>query len=1093
MTSTDNADNTKIRIIRSLFSNRTENVIENYITHIKVFEESHYLFPDGKDSQHTTRKRRYILISVKNNGKVQIHKSRENSNGTFSIGKTWDMTELQRIDNVDAYKVIVTFQKPYHWICESTKDKLFFIEVLVKIYKKFTGGKIPVMNGFEEMKNFDITNFIESDFSFSQRLSHASYEQKNINESLTKHSSFSSQQRLKNGRNSLSSEKHSSNRSSSLSYHSSKLSRGHKETFSFSSNQYLFSDSLSQIMQKQNSESFSLNSNLSEKFENNDTSKHDSGFSTKSLDYSIFRNKDRKISNDSSTSLNKEFFKKTKFFDNLAKPFKNNDYDMIKSPSNDKDVDDIINHIDQILDSFDWTALENVAKLEEKLKDELSDLESENIQRIIESNNKMKELSENLQPSIKECKKLNSILSLYSAELNSLKDDIFHIEIQNRGLQVQAANQKKLAFELQNLLVISCLLDLEVFNIIKDILSINVNDLEPLKKASFESTAGIMDIEKSLTFLYKVLKIPSSETNDEKSRDDIAIMKNKRAEYEKESNDFLSRLAQYLNYKFQTELSNLTYKDYSPNLKVLRPHLVSHTSTYMSFYRYQNFMLYAKKISHSMFSIFQECYIKYTREFYNNNFDKFFNIWKTIIKKVSSEENEFLFTSIKETSQGMINIKTGNIKRSVTTFKTYRAPIVDSWKEENQEAKVTASEAFFCLIKEIVTAITQEQNFITSFFHLASAKKQDYTELVSWNNNQDDISDVLRKKRPLESNRSIAKSVLNMMSKIMNFLHDNLPAFGEFCCKSDPMCILENIRSLEKFLSEWEKTDQEYLIRILNKLYFKHIELFYIFIDNQVQAIESVKMISKRKQGVLSFFKIFPDFVEKYIKQNPDSDNIEINGLLDKALEKLNHAMFKTFNMLSEDTYNLSNILKVDSEDKELLYYHIMVVENMFYYLQELRKKDIFILDLYIENAKIKYQEHLNLYIENVIRRPLGRIMDFSENVESLLKTKTIEEIKNRMSFSVTSLKRIMISYDIKEVLKGIETLYKRVEKHFRNEENPYHEQLIAVIWNRINDEYKEKVKKFHQLVENYYETDGIYINWTYDDLESSFLKKGIM
>ncbi|EMR09947.1 hypothetical protein PNEG_01705 [Pneumocystis murina B123] len=1081
MTSTDDANNIKIRIIRSLFSNRTENgdLIENYITHIKVLEESHYLFLDGQDSKHTTRKRRYILISVKNNGKVQVHKSRENNNGTFSIGKTWDMTELQRIDNVDAYKVIVTFQKPYHWICESTKDKMFFIEVLVKIYKKFTGGKIPIMNGFEETKNSDITSYIESDLSFSQRLSHASYEQKNVNDSLTKHSSFSSQQRLKSTRNSQSSEKYSSNRSS-LSYHSSKFTKGHKETLSFSSNQYLFSDSLSQIMEKQNSGSFSLNSNLSEKFENNDTSKHNSDFSsTKSPDYSIFGNKDKKNSNDSNTSLNKEFLKKTKFFDNLTKPFKKNDYEIIKSPSNDKDADDIINHIDQILDSFDWTALENVAKLEEKLKDELSDLESENIQRIIESNNKMKELSENLQPSIKECKKLNSILSLYSAELNSLKDDIFHIEIQNRGLQVQAANQKKLALELQNLL---------------DTLSINVNDLEPLKKASFESTAGIMDIEKSLTFLYKALKIPASETDNEKPADDIAIMKNKRAEYEKESNDFLSRLAQYLSNKFQTELSNLIYKDYSPTLKVLRPHLVSHTSTYMSFYRYQSFMLYAKQINHSMFSIFQECYIKYTREFYNNNFEKFFNIWKTIIKKISLEENEFLFTSIKETSsQGMINIKAGNIKRSVTTFKTYRAPIIDSWKEENQEAKVTASEAFFCLIKEIVTAITQEQNFITSFFHLISIKKQDYTELVSWNNNQDDIADLLRKKRPVESNKSMAKLVLNMMSKIMNFLHDNLLTFGEFCCKSDPMCILENIRSLEKFLLEWEKTDQEYLIRILNKLYFKHIEFFHMFIDTQVQAIESVRMIGKRKQGVLSFFRIFPDFVEKYIKQNPGSDNIEINELLDKALEKLNHAMFKTFNMLSEDTYNLSNILKVDSEDKELLYYHIMVVENMFYYLQELRKKDIFILDLYIENANIKYQEHLNLYIENVIKRPLGRIMEFSESIDALLKTKTIEEIKNRMSFSVASLKRIMISYDIKEVLKGIETLYKRVEKHFRNEENPYFEQLIAVVWNRINDEYREKVKRFHQLVENYYKTDGIYINWTYDDLESSFLRKGIM
>lgn len=79
------------------------------------------------------------------------------------------MNELQRIDNVDACKVIVTLQKPYHWICESAKDKALFIEVLVKIYKKFTGGEVPVMNGFDEMKNSDIMNYVPENISVLKR------------------------------------------------------------------------------------------------------------------------------------------------------------------------------------------------------------------------------------------------------------------------------------------------------------------------------------------------------------------------------------------------------------------------------------------------------------------------------------------------------------------------------------------------------------------------------------------------------------------------------------------------------------------------------------------------------------------------------------------------------------------------------------------------------------------------------------------------------------------------------------------------------------------------------------------------------------
>ncbi|KAG5440319.1 hypothetical protein PCANB_001889 [Pneumocystis canis] len=1070
MNSGNDLNDIKVRIIRSLFSYRTENgeLIENYITHVKVLEESYYYPPSRSGSQHTTRKLRYILISVKNNGNVQIHKSRENSNGTFSIGKTWDMNELQRIDNIDTFKVIITLQKPYHWICESEKDKMFFVEVLVKIYKKFTGGKIPIMNGFDQIKNSDIIDYIPQETSISQRHSFCSQNvQKNSSEPSSRCPSISNSLVQNSQYSRFSSGKHSLN-SLSLNHnfsHSQKINKHYTDDgYDFSNNQYYSSDFdlFQQSLQKHDSVSFSIKSNPSETFRSNSFLKYEHELSLNKVSDNFMQD-----------SLGKD-----RFSDDLSSFLKKqNDHETMKLFTNEKDMDDFVNYIDGVLNDFQWTTFGNTEKLEEKLKDELSLLETENICAIIESDNRTMGLDEKLLLSAKDCKKLSSILSLYSVELNSLKDDILCIENQSKGLQVQTVNQKKLALELQNLL---------------DTLSVDVHDLEPLRKASFESTAGIMDIEKSLTFLYRILKISiTSEMDNEAATGDVVIMRNKKNECEKESNEFLSRLAQYLNIKFQMELKNLVHRDYSPSSKVLKPQLISHVSTYMSFYRYQSFMLYAKQLNPAVFATFQEYYIKYSNGFYSNDFEKFFNIWKVITKKETSES---VFTSIKEVTQNMVNIKSGGIKRSATTIKISRGPITDNCKDEKtQEIGISINEAFSHVVKEFVNTISQEQNFITAFFHLISSKRENYDELVSWNNNQIDIVEELKKKRPVELNRSLAKLVLNMMFKIMGSLDDDLLKFSEFCYKIDPISIIENIESLKKHLLEWKETDQEYLIRILNKLHYKHIEFFHMFIDTQIQAIENLRLLNKRKQGVFSFFKIFPNFVEKCNKQISNfSNDTDTKELLYEAFRRIESTMFKTFKILAQDLYNLNNISKSDSEDKELLNYYIMIIENMFHYIQELKKKNIPILNLFEEKADTEYKEYLKLYVDNVLKRPLGRIMEFSENINILLKTKSIEEIKNQIAFSPVSLKRIITSYDIKEVLKGIEILYKRVEKHFKIDENYLHGQLATIVWNKISDEYRFIIENFHQLIANYYKTDGIYIDWSYDDIRSSFFRKGM-
>ena len=80
---------------------------------------------------------------------MRMHKTRENSNGTFSIGKTWILDQVERVEETDPLGFIITIQKPYYWMTETPKEKFAFVSALLRVYEKFTQGKCPAVVGFE--------------------------------------------------------------------------------------------------------------------------------------------------------------------------------------------------------------------------------------------------------------------------------------------------------------------------------------------------------------------------------------------------------------------------------------------------------------------------------------------------------------------------------------------------------------------------------------------------------------------------------------------------------------------------------------------------------------------------------------------------------------------------------------------------------------------------------------------------------------------------------------------------------------------------------------------------------------------------------
>lgn len=145
----------------------SEIAIESYITHIRILEDATH--PSGPPPVHSppeNKKPRVIIVAVKKSGRVRMHKARENANGSFSIGKTWvldDLTmiqnyvhsvpstpeEQQNKDRAGVTGFIIHIQKPYYWEASTQKEKDFFILSVIKVFKKYTAGRMPELRGFD--------------------------------------------------------------------------------------------------------------------------------------------------------------------------------------------------------------------------------------------------------------------------------------------------------------------------------------------------------------------------------------------------------------------------------------------------------------------------------------------------------------------------------------------------------------------------------------------------------------------------------------------------------------------------------------------------------------------------------------------------------------------------------------------------------------------------------------------------------------------------------------------------------------------------------------------------------------------------------
>ena len=312
--------------------------------------------------------------------------------------------------------------------------------------------------------------------------------------------------------------------------------------------------------------------------------------------------------------------------------------------------------------------------------------------------------------------------------------------------------------------------------------------------------------------------------------------------------------------------------------------------------------------------------------------------------------------------------------------------------------------------------------------------------------------------------------------------------------------------SIEKRLSEFEETNQEYITRALQKLHERLIGLFHRFVDEQIRGIEETKVKIKKRKGVISFMRVFPGFMNAVEGMLPEPtsatghhESLEIRFIINEAYTKINKAMFESLNFIAKENPGATGqgsggtgAVSGDPEDKEALNYHILIIENMHHYAEEVETRDNVVLEEWRQKAEHEYFHHMKQYADSVIRRPLGKLLDFIESTESLINSTegNYTSIASRPSHSKSTARKIVSGYDLKEIRKGVETLKKRVEKHFGDADDPgVGKSLVLKVYSECSARYSDAHDRLKNIIDKVYDgqASGLELEWRKEEVVTIF------
>lgn len=116
---------------------------------------------------------------------------------------------------------------------------------------------------------------------------------------------------------------------------------------------------------------------------------------------------------------------------------------------------------------------------------------------------------------------------------------------------------------------------------------------------------------------------------------------------------------------------------------------------------------------------------------------------------------------------------------------------------------------------------------------------------------------------------------------------------------------------------------------------------------------------------------------------------------------------------------------------------------------------------------------------------------DFFDGVERLLATTPAAEVSLHSSFSRSALKKVLKDNGAKDMRKAIETMSKRVDKHFTEDDavsagEGSNHVLIQTVWREVTAGLKRETERAREIVGKSYSDSGLGMEYGPGDVEAA-------
>uniref|UniRef100_A0A452TQH2 Exocyst complex component 1 n=1 Tax=Ursus maritimus TaxID=29073 RepID=A0A452TQH2_URSMA len=496
---------------------------------------------------------------------------------------------------------------------------------------------------------------------------------------------------------------------------------------------------------------------------------------------------------------------------------------------------------------------------------------------------------------------------------------------------------------------------------------------------------------------------------------------------------FARRLASHLNNVFvqQGHDQSSTLAQHSVELA-----LPNHHPFHRDLLRYAKLMEWLKSTDYGKYEGLTKNYMDYLSRLYEREIKDFFEVAKIKMTGTTKESKKFGLHG----SSGKLTGSTSSLNKlsvqSSGNRRSQSSSLLDMGNMSASDLDVADRTKFDKIFEQVLSELEPlclaEQDFISKFFKL-----QQHQSMPGTMTEAEDLDGGIFSRQhnagvppPVSSEKDMIRQMMIKIFRCIEPELNNLIALGD---KIDSFNSLYMLVKMSHHVWTAQNVDPaSFLSTTLGNVLVTVKRNFDKCISNQIRQMEEVKISKKSKVGILPFVAEFEEFAG----------------------------------------------LKVANESQKTPR-DVVMMENFHHIFATLSRLKISCLEAEKKEAKQKYTDHLQSYVIYSLGQPLEKLNHFFEGVEArVAQGIREEEVSYQLAFNKQELRKVIKEYPGKEVKKGLDNLYKKVDKHLCEEEN-----LLQVVWHSMQDEFIRQYKHFEGLIARCYPGSGVTMEFTIQDI----------